>query len=112
MQRWRATSVVLEVTDDKCLEKHERKHRQVDHAPHISNEAKLVKLADRSCNLRDILGSPPADWSHDRKQAYFSWAAKVSPRYVASTPGSKRYLIDPFLVTANLADRCTECLRT
>lgn len=71
------TSVVLEVTDDKSLEKHERKQRQVDHAPHISNEAKLVKLADKICNLRDILASPPADWSHDRKQAYFGWAAKV-----------------------------------
>ena len=71
------TSVVLEVTDDKSLEKHVRKQRQIEHAPHISNEGKLVKLADKICNLRDILASPPADWSTERKQDYFDWAAKV-----------------------------------
>ena len=71
------TSVVLDVTDDKSLEKHVRKQRQIEHAPHISNEAKLVKLADKICNLRDILESPPANWSPERKKEYFDWAAKV-----------------------------------
>lgn len=70
-------SVVLEVTDDKSLEKHIRKQRQIEHAPHISTEAKLVKLADKICNLRDILASPPASWSLERKLAYFNWAAQV-----------------------------------
>jgi len=65
------------VTDDKSLEKSVRKQRQVEHAPHISTEAKLVKLADKISNLRDILASPPADWSAERKQNYFEWAAKV-----------------------------------
>lgn len=73
----KVASIVLEVTDDKSLEKHVRKQRQVEHAPHISKEAKLVKLADKICNLRDILASPPADWSPERKQGYFDWAAKV-----------------------------------
>ena len=71
------TATVLDVTDDKTLDKHVRKQRQIEHAPHISKEAKLVKLADKICNLRDILASPPADWSPDRKQGYFDWAAKV-----------------------------------
>ena len=70
-------SVVLEVTDDKSLEKHARKQRQIEHAPHISTEAKLVKLADKISNLRDILKSPPADWTVERKRAYFDWAAQV-----------------------------------
>ena len=70
-------NVVLEVTDDKSLAKEVRKEEQVRHAPHISTEAKLVKLADKICNLRDILASPPADWSAERKQAYFEWAARV-----------------------------------
>jgi len=74
---FQVSSVVLEVTDDKSLEKHVRKQRQIEHAPHISTEAKLVKLADKICNLRDILASPPASWSADRKQAYFDWAGKV-----------------------------------
>ncbi len=71
------TATVLDVTDDKSLDKHDRKQRQIEHAPHISKEAKLVKLADKICNLRDILASPPADWSPERKQGYFDWAAKV-----------------------------------
>ena len=73
----KVASVVMEVTDDKSLEKSVRKQRQVEHAPHISTEAKLVKLADKICNLRDILASPPADWTAERKQNYFEWAAKV-----------------------------------
>ncbi len=77
------TATVLDVTDDKSLDKHDRKQRQIEHAPHISKEAKLVKLADKICNLRDILASPPADWSPERKQGYFDWAAKV----VASVRG-------------------------
>ncbi|BAK75886.1 metal dependent phosphohydrolase [Pseudogulbenkiania sp. NH8B] len=73
----KVASIVLEVTDDKALEKHVRKQQKIEHAPHLSSEAKLVKLADKICNLRDILASPPADWSADRKQAYFDWAAQV-----------------------------------
>lgn len=73
----KVASIVLEVTDDKSLAKEVRKEEQVRHAPHISTEAKLVKLADKICNLRDILASPPADWSAERKQAYFDWAARV-----------------------------------
>ena len=73
----KVAAVVMEVTDDKSLEKSLRKQRQVEHAPHISKEAKLVKLADKISNLRDIIASPPADWSAERKQAYFDWAAKV-----------------------------------
>ncbi len=70
-------SVVLEVTDDKSLQKAVRKQQQIEHAPHISPQAQLVKLADKISNLRDILASPPADWSPERKQAYFDWAANV-----------------------------------
>ena len=68
---------VVEVTDDKSLEKQVRKQRQIEHAAHASSEAKLVKLADKICNLRDILASPPKDWSQGRKLEYFDWAAEV-----------------------------------
>lgn len=69
--------VVLEVTDDKTLGKEVRKRLQVAHAPHLSREAKLVKLADKICNLQDILAFPPKDWSAERKKFYFDWAAEV-----------------------------------
>ena len=70
-------SIVLEVTDDKSLPKAERKLQQIAHAPHSSHEAKLVKLADKICNPRDILASPPSGWDTKRKQEYFEWAASV-----------------------------------
>lgn len=73
----KVAGIVLEVTDDKNLGKAERKEAQVRHAPQLSPEAKLVKLADKICNLRDILTSPPAGWSANRKRAYFEWAAQV-----------------------------------
>ena len=46
------TGIVAEVTDDKSLEKQERKQLQIAHAPHSSHQAKLVKLADKLYNLR------------------------------------------------------------
>ncbi|CAJ1049890.1 guanosine-3'%2C5'-bis(diphosphate) 3'-pyrophosphohydrolase MESH1 [Xyrichtys novacula] len=46
--------IVQEVTDDKSLPKQERKRQQVEHAPHCSHQAKLVKLADKLYNLRDL----------------------------------------------------------
>jgi len=69
--------VVLEVTDDKTLLKAERKERQVTHAPHLSQRARLVKLADKICNLRDIASNPPANWPLERKQEYYEWAKRV-----------------------------------
>ena len=71
------TAIVLEVTDDKSLPKAERKRLQVEHAPTISRRAKLVKLADKIANLRDIAASPPADWPLQRQQEYFDWAKAV-----------------------------------
>ena len=67
----------MEVTDDKSLDKAERKQQQIEHAPHISIEAKMVKLADKICNLRDILASPPVGWPLERKLAYFQWSGDV-----------------------------------
>lgn len=72
-----AADIVAEVTDDKSLSKAERKRLQVEHAAGISYKAKLVKIADKVCNLRDIAASPPAAWSAERKQEYFDWAKAV-----------------------------------
>lgn len=69
--------IVIEVTDDKSLPSPERKRLQIEHASKISYEAKLVKLADKICNLQDIIASPPKKWSLLRKQEYFDWAKAV-----------------------------------
>ncbi len=69
--------VVVEVSDDKSLPKAERKQLQIEHAAHISERAKLVKLADKIANIRDVADAPPAGWSLPRRREYFDWAKQV-----------------------------------
>jgi guanosine-3',5'-bis(diphosphate) 3'-pyrophosphohydrolase len=75
-----AAAIVGEVTDDKSLPKLERKRLQIEHAAHLSAAARLVKLADKICNLRDMDKSPPTDWSFERRRQYFDWAKQVVDR--------------------------------
>ena len=69
--------VVMEVSDDQSLPKAERKRLQIEHTPHLSDEAKQVKIADKICNVRDIGSKPPEDWDISRRKDYFEWAGKV-----------------------------------
>lgn len=69
--------LVVEVTDDKRLHKHERKRQQVETAPHKSARGKMIKIADKTSNLRAMIDSPPADWSLRRRLEYFEWADAV-----------------------------------
>jgi guanosine-3',5'-bis(diphosphate) 3'-pyrophosphohydrolase len=71
------SKLVAELTDDKSLPSEVRKRRQVEHAPTLSPRARMVKLADKTCNLRDVVQDPPAKWSLKRKQEYFDWAREV-----------------------------------
>lgn len=73
----RVADMVSEVTDDKSLPKAERKRLQVEHAPHLSPGAKLVKLADKISNITDITNSPPADWDPRRRREYIDWGEAV-----------------------------------
>jgi len=70
-------SIVLEVTDDKSLEKMERKRQQVIHAPYLSRPARLIKLADKLINCQDILYSSPEHWPLKRRRDYIQWGADV-----------------------------------
>jgi len=70
-------AIVLEVTDDKSLERIERKRLQVKHAPDLSQAAKIIKLGDKLVNCRDILYFPPKDWSLERRRDYIQWGADV-----------------------------------
>jgi guanosine-3',5'-bis(diphosphate) 3'-pyrophosphohydrolase len=81
---------VLEVTDDKSLPKAERKAAQIAHAAHISYGAKLVKLADKICNLRDVADNPPADWPLQRRIEYFDWAKAVVDQMRGTHAGLER----------------------
>ncbi len=79
-------SIVAEVTDDKLLPKEERKRRQIVNAGTLSRQARIVKLADKICNLRDISRSPPAGWSLERQRAYFDWAGAVIDGFRGTQP--------------------------
>ena len=59
------------------LPKAERKRLQIEHVVHASPAAKLIKLADKTANLRALLASPPTDWSAERIAEYVAWAKKV-----------------------------------
>ena len=73
----RICGFVLEVTDDKSLEKQQRKALQIEHAPHLSNEAQTIKLADKISNVIDVAFSKPIDWPLERQLEYFNWADRV-----------------------------------
>jgi len=73
----RVRGFVLEVSDDKSIEKNERKVLQIEHAPHLSMEAQSIKLADKTCNVRDVAFSKPIDWPVDKQLEYFDWAESV-----------------------------------
>lgn len=82
--------VVKEVTDNKQLPKVQRKQEQILHAPHTSVKAKLVKLADKLYNLRDLNRQVPLGWTEERVQEYFVWASKV----VAGLRGTNKVMED------------------
>lgn len=88
----KTAGIVAEVTDDKTLPKAERKRLQVEHAPHLSHGAKLVKLADKISNITDILDRPPDDWSDRRRREYVEWGVSV----VAGLRGTNTQLEERF----------------
>lgn len=92
-------AMVLELTDDKSLPKTERKRLQIEHAPHLSAGAKLIKLADKISNVRDVLENPPDDWPPERCREYVEWGEKV----VAGLRGANAELEKRFDVLAETA---------
>ena len=69
-------SIVAEVTVTKPFPQW-IEARQETHAPHLSDGAKLIKLADKISNVREIGVDPPEEWDLERRQEYFAWGARV-----------------------------------
>ena len=80
-------ALVAEVTDDKSLLKAERKRLQVETAPKKSARAKMIKIADKTANVRSLRLSPP-DWPLERKREYVNWSINV----VAGCKGVNKWL--------------------
>lgn len=89
-----------ELTDDKSLDKVERKRLQVENAAKKTNQAKLIKLADKTSNLRAIAFSPAPEWSVNRRLDYIDWAKSV----VASLRGTSPWLEEQFDKAAEAAE--------
>jgi len=68
---------VEEVSDDRSLPKATRKALQIEHAAQLSPGAKVIKLADKIANVRDIANNPPAQWPLRQRREYIDWAAQV-----------------------------------
>jgi len=69
--------IVLEMSDDKTLDKKVRKQKQVEDSRHKSYEARVIKIADKISNVKDVLYNPPALWTTSRRRDYLFWAREV-----------------------------------
>jgi len=96
--------LICEVTDDKGLDKQERKRLQVENASKKSERAKILKLADKTSNLRSISASPPPDWSLNRRREYVDWARQVAD----GLTGVSEWLEAEFQNAANEAQKSTD----
>lgn len=90
----RVADIVAEVSDDKSLDKQRRKDVQIERAATKSNAARLVALADKVANLRDLDRAPPPDWDHARRVAYFDWSAQVAEAMGEARSNAERRLFD------------------
>ncbi|PIC54786.1 hypothetical protein L5515_002804 [Caenorhabditis briggsae] len=85
--------VVKECTDDKGLAKQERKKLQIENYGKHSHRAKLVHLADKLYNLRDLERKAPIGWDKKRVTEYFKWAREVIGQ-MKGTNESLEYALD------------------
>lgn len=96
----RVAGFVRELTDDKSLPKAERKRLQVEHAPHMTHEAKQIKLADKISNVRDVTENPPEGWDMRRRREYIEWGQKVVAGLRGTNEGLEQ-LFDELVELAN-----------
>jgi (p)ppGpp synthase/HD superfamily hydrolase len=85
----RVAAIIAEVTDDKSLDKPERKRLQIERASKKTDTAKLVKLADKTSNVRAIAFAPSPDWSVKRRLEYIDWAKQVVQGLRGASPWLK-----------------------
>jgi GTP diphosphokinase / guanosine-3',5'-bis(diphosphate) 3'-diphosphatase len=87
----RVAGIVLEVSDDKTLEKEARRQKVVDSIGKKSREARLIKLSDLRANVHDIVHYPPK-WTVERKLNYLRWAERVAVAIAGTHPGLEEAL--------------------
>ena len=78
--------IVMEVTNDMTLSSPERRIKESACIPGLSDKAKLVKLADKIANIRDISTMPPIGWTQERKKAYFDFSLSIAQQAKDASP--------------------------
>ncbi len=71
-------ALVAELTDKPGLTWQERKRLEIDHAPHLSDRAKMIKIVDKTCNVTDTVTNPPGEWTLSRRRDYLEFARLVA----------------------------------
>jgi (p)ppGpp synthase/HD superfamily hydrolase len=84
-------AIVEEVSDDRRLEKVERRRQQVETAHRLSAPAKAIRLADKIANVRAVAHAPPIGWSRDRRLDYIAWSQEVVAGCRGCCPSLERH---------------------
>ncbi|KCV68089.1 hypothetical protein H696_05341 [Fonticula alba] len=101
--------VVDEATSNTALSKSDRKLDQITSGPMKSYPGRLVKLADKVSNLRDLLLDQPRTWSAERVLAYFAWSHAVCAGMRGTHPRLDALLDDIWQSTITLEGREFRC---
>lgn len=79
-------SLVLEVSNDMSLSSIERRIYESRKVAELSNSAKIIKLADKLANIRDVSTMPPVGWTKEKKKEYFDFALIIADKAKESCP--------------------------
>jgi guanosine-3',5'-bis(diphosphate) 3'-pyrophosphohydrolase len=63
----------------------ERKKKQLETAPFLSEKSKLIRIADKGCNILDI-AHYPLNWDHERKFQYLDFAKLIVEKISGVNP--------------------------
>ena len=87
----RVAEIVFELTDNMSQSNYVRKKMQIEKASKLSYEARCIKIADKICNMNDILFTR-VGWIKSRKLRYIKWSVKV----IDQIRGTNKELEDEF----------------
>ena len=89
-------SIVLEVSDDPALPKAEQRRRQEAGAASLSYGARIIRIADKTANVRDLVDDPPSTWGVRLRREYLEWTRRVVDRCRGTIEGLERAYDDAY----------------
>ena len=69
--------VVMDVTDPPALKGQARRERQVTHTAQAGTRVKLLKLADKTSNIEELLDLPTDRFDAEDNARYLDWSRRV-----------------------------------